>query len=300
MGKQLYIDIPKPCHEDWNKMTPSGKGRFCGSCQKQVIDFGNMSDREIAQFFKKPSNGSICGRFMEDQLNRNISIPKKRIPWIRCFLQFVLPTFLATVKVDAQVKPKPVVQQSIPYNKQKDVLGQGTKKEEQAIEKKNERQQSRSVLEDTVVLPEVTIISSGLSVRGKVVLGYTTMVNTCDFTTALQGKMGGVVAGVKVKQEDTLFTKVLNFLTQGSRTYPNPVVRGQGITIECYSDEDKVVQLIITNVGGQIISTQSRQLNKGMNNLQVIPGHKWSTGMYIIQLIGEKGRTIREDKIIVQ
>jgi|GEM_PF-704292 len=93
MSKKLQLSIPKPCHEDWNVMTPVEKGKFCGSCQKQVVDFSRMSDRDIAQFFKKPSTGSVCGRFMTDQLDRSIDIPKKRIPWLKYFFQIALPAF---------------------------------------------------------------------------------------------------------------------------------------------------------------------------------------------------------------
>jgi hypothetical protein len=102
MAKKIQLSIPEPCHENWNDMTPVDKGRFCGSCQKQVVDFSNMSDREVAQFFKKPSIGSVCGRFMQDQLNRDLTIPKKRIPWVKYFFQVALPAFLFSAKAKAQ------------------------------------------------------------------------------------------------------------------------------------------------------------------------------------------------------
>src|SRR5690349_7497340 len=102
MAKQLQLTIPEPCHEGWENITPSEKGRFCDSCQKQVVDFSEMSDRQIAEFFKKPSTGSVCGRFMTDQLEREIEIPCKRIPWIRYFFQFALPAFLLSIKASAQ------------------------------------------------------------------------------------------------------------------------------------------------------------------------------------------------------
>lgn len=44
------ISIPKPCHEDWSKMTPSEKGRFCQSCSKSVIDFTQMSQQSIETY----------------------------------------------------------------------------------------------------------------------------------------------------------------------------------------------------------------------------------------------------------
>lgn len=101
MSKKIQLTVPTPCHENWDKMTPVEKGKFCGSCQKQVMDFTAMSDREIAQFFKKPTTGSVCGRFLNDQLDREIEIPKKRIPWLKYFFQIALPAFFVT-KISAQ------------------------------------------------------------------------------------------------------------------------------------------------------------------------------------------------------
>jgi CarboxypepD_reg-like domain/Secretion system C-terminal sorting domain len=102
MTQKLQLQIPTPCHENWDKMTGLDQGRFCASCQQKVIDFSNMSDREIALFFKKPSTGSVCGRFMQNQLERDIEIPRKRIPWVKFFFHFLLPGFLLSIKATAQ------------------------------------------------------------------------------------------------------------------------------------------------------------------------------------------------------
>ncbi|MFY8184528.1 MAG: hypothetical protein ACOVLD_00545 [Bacteroidia bacterium] len=64
----MNIAINKPCHEDWNKMTPNDKGAFCAICTKDVIDFSKKTVQEIKDFFAKPINGKVCGRFKEEQL----------------------------------------------------------------------------------------------------------------------------------------------------------------------------------------------------------------------------------------
>ena len=103
MSKKLQLTITEPCHEKWDSMNPVEKGRFCGSCQKQVIDFSSMSDRQIAEFFKRPSTASVCGRFMSDQLDRDIQAPRKRSPWLKYFFQLVFPAFFLS-KATAQQK----------------------------------------------------------------------------------------------------------------------------------------------------------------------------------------------------
>lgn len=64
----MNISINEPCHENWDTMTPNQQGAFCGSCQKNVVDFSKMSLEKIKEFFSKPSDGKVCGRFEEKQL----------------------------------------------------------------------------------------------------------------------------------------------------------------------------------------------------------------------------------------
>jgi hypothetical protein len=77
METNFKITIPKPCHEDWNAMTPDATGRFCSSCTKSVVDFTNKSTTEIQQYFIENQGKKVCGRFQNKQLDTIIiTIPK--------------------------------------------------------------------------------------------------------------------------------------------------------------------------------------------------------------------------------
>ncbi|WP_445722425.1 carboxypeptidase-like regulatory domain-containing protein [Flavobacterium sp.] len=81
ISNKINISIPTPCHEDWQKMTPLEKGKFCSSCQKQVHDFTKSSDSQILAVFD--TNENLCGRFLVNQLNRPIEKPKnKKKKWL--------------------------------------------------------------------------------------------------------------------------------------------------------------------------------------------------------------------------
>src|SRR5580765_5101846 len=91
MEAKFKLTIPKPCHEDWNKMTPNETGRFCASCVKSVVDFTNRSASEIQDYFTENKGKSVCGRFRNEQVNKfNLEIPQsvlnQKMPFRKAFL----------------------------------------------------------------------------------------------------------------------------------------------------------------------------------------------------------------------
>lgn len=67
------LKIENPCHEKWEKMHLNTAGKFCDSCQKNVIDFTTKTPREIAQIISE-ANGKACGRFTARQLELEYSV----------------------------------------------------------------------------------------------------------------------------------------------------------------------------------------------------------------------------------
>jgi len=101
MIHKIKISIPEPCHENWMEMSPVEKGRFCASCQKNVIDFTKSSDKEIIMAFNE--NDKLCGRFKESQINRNLVIQKeKKSIWVIAAASIIAFLGLGTQTAKAQ------------------------------------------------------------------------------------------------------------------------------------------------------------------------------------------------------
>jgi hypothetical protein len=104
MKQQIQIRIAEPCHENWNSMHPSDQGRFCLSCQKQVVDFSGMTDKEILEHISSASR-SICGRADNGQLNRLlVAPPEPRSIWWRYWMGLAASFMLLSSRTNAQVK----------------------------------------------------------------------------------------------------------------------------------------------------------------------------------------------------
>lgn len=65
------LELTNPCAESWNAMLPTTQGRFCQSCAKNVVDFTGLTDDQVLALLKE-SNGTLCGRVKETQLDRNL------------------------------------------------------------------------------------------------------------------------------------------------------------------------------------------------------------------------------------
>lgn len=68
MAKKSRLDsisVPKPCHEDWNKMNGGEKSRFCGICEKNVYNISAMTPREADKLLFENTE-KVCIRMEKD------------------------------------------------------------------------------------------------------------------------------------------------------------------------------------------------------------------------------------------
>ena len=69
---QYSIQIPKPCSESWEDMTPAHGGRHCAACSKTVIDFTGWPQEAVHAFMDRQGAAKICGRFRPEQLDEPV------------------------------------------------------------------------------------------------------------------------------------------------------------------------------------------------------------------------------------
>ncbi len=100
MSTYYSISIPKPCHEDWSKMTPNEKGRFCTSCTKTVVDFTKMSPDAIQDYLHNNKDQRICGHIKQSQLDSiNLRIPEAVIHQNQSFHRLFLLALLISMGI---------------------------------------------------------------------------------------------------------------------------------------------------------------------------------------------------------
>ena len=78
----MRLNIPTPCHENWEKMTSNELGRHCLICDKTVVDFSGMSIEDIQNYFLEATE-STCGRIKKTQLCQLNRPPAPKITWFR-------------------------------------------------------------------------------------------------------------------------------------------------------------------------------------------------------------------------
>jgi hypothetical protein len=114
MSERFTIRMDNPCSQKWADFEDRGDRGFCSSCQKEVIDFTQMSDSEIRDYFKnQPQN--VCGQFKSYQL-RTYSNPTASIglsKWLSWPIAASALLFTSTATV-AQERDKKEIPELIP------------------------------------------------------------------------------------------------------------------------------------------------------------------------------------------
>jgi hypothetical protein len=330
--KPLQLHIAEPCHEQWGNMTPSERGRFCDACEKHVVDFTMMSDQEIAQFFKRPSTGSVCGRFFNEQLNRPIEMPKKRIPWVKYFFQIALPAFLVSLKAGAQ-KPKAIRDTAI---SEKKYMLLGDVAPERPLPQLPLPGSIKGVVYDEhgVPIPFAKVCIKDTSVHaltdtsGHFMIDVDSSVPAVerlpDDSVQLQVTAPGFADSiVKIDFKEFDYKIVLPFesieiiegITVGfiamerdycpmpitdPYVYPNPVGSGNTLTIGFQSDSNGNMVIKVNDMEGREVMTKPVNVSKGKNKIPVDTDPNWARGFYIVQLYDPKGKKLFGEKILIQ
>lgn len=330
MKNTIQLHIPKPCHENWDTMTPVAQGKFCASCSKDVVDFSLLTDAEVLNFFKK-STGNTCGRFHTDQLQRPLQETKieKKKGW-----QWFLATITSLVMIsktnaqkkntpaqlgkvaavvetpklpvkkvdtarltgevvavgDTVVTKKPAIKKKIP------TTGQGTVK---IITPKNATLRME-IAKDTSAIPSIpAVIEKSLK-------------NTKQSEPALQcftAIAGGIsIVTTPKKTIQTLITpapgmvrKLLDTLKitgNAFKIYPNPIPRNSSAHVTIKESGDYQFELFDNN--SRVLHVQQNTTSTKNQSIGIQLPEGLSAGMYYLRMVGTKTKKSYIDKIIVQ
>lgn len=244
MKKQpVTLTVPTPCHENWQAMTPAEQGRFCGSCQKTVMDFTAKTDREVARYFEQQSmgasTGSTCGRFRPDQLHRPLHAERPDGFGTRLrTLGLLVPGLLLGSWAEAQTQrqlmgkvacPKPVQQDTLVEVKQV-VMGMMAMPRPEitgdvAVAPPKPPVESPLLGDTVIVLEKINRVISGK------VLDASTGEALIGANILIKGTQTGTVSDIDGNYELSIPTALenplLEFSYTGFETFAGPIAEGQ-------------------------------------------------------------------------
>lgn len=107
MKNSINLKVTNPCQENFGDFKKTAKGGFCGSCQKEVVDFTKMNSSEIVEYVASHSAKDTCGRFMGSQLKTyTYEHPKSKMLGFLAGLSFAFLSFFGLTNVNAQENKK--------------------------------------------------------------------------------------------------------------------------------------------------------------------------------------------------
>ncbi|HYF30642.1 MAG TPA: carboxypeptidase-like regulatory domain-containing protein [Chitinophagaceae bacterium] len=338
MKQPLHLRIPTPCHEDWAAMKPADKGRFCLSCQKTVVDFSSMTDRQLLDYFSNYT-GNTCGRFHPEQLNRDITAGvQKPTSWYKYVLSFFVPALLVANKSMAQGfllrdTCHPKAQQPVKC-KVNDAAPEARQQQPELTPYKIE---GRLEGEEGTPVPFATVMIKGTKqgvtadMNGKFQIRLlkgkpTTLVVSCvgyqekevylDTTHNAASPVivilvertvmdnYGVLVTVPKKPKQTIFHKFGNIIADsiGKKSlllYPNAAKPGALVHISYKTGEGKYYIHVLSSTG-QVLQEEIVHIDAKVDMLSFRLKNHIIAGQYIVAIMNRKGKTIGTGKLIVQ
>ena len=323
MGRAIQLTIPKACQEDWHTMTVEQQGRYCMSCCKTVVDFTNMSDRDILHHIANAGGSRVCARLHPDQLHRSMTIHREsRWPWLKYFFQFTLPAFLISMKVGGQEPVRKSTDAVFITNKLLESVHADSGKS--AIKGRVLDEWGEPVAGASVVI-KGSNTGTSTDVEGyfsidrandqEVVLWVSAVgfmhqeikVNTKDRSEVklLQLSMSYMVLGevsiVRPKKNKRSALEVARsvIISDSVKLSPNPVGVGNDISVEFTVKQTGKFDVELCDFSGRTIS-KKRVLAESKYFKTTIGTQSLLPGSYIVSIRNHKGKKIGVKKVIIQ
>lgn len=330
MQKQTSIYIPKPCHEDWNKMTAIQQGKFCSACSKQVIDFSLMSDNQVLNVISNQS-GKLCGRFDADQLQRQLvqtKIKKKKSWW----MALTMPLLFLFDKSEAQKisnkadtiievqERNDLIVGKLVYNPIKQITIKG-----KVVDENNnpvpfatikQKETENAIVADADGNFSIIIEKSNTDIiLTSSAIGLETTEQKINFSQdsitivmitmnrALTGDIvviaGGLSSCQRVKTIDTLQSSAKKFFrTAMFKLYPNPVVNNGIIHLQTKNAGNYQMQLLDNQ--SRLMQTEDIIVDANDATTQIQLQSNIVSGIYYVRLINEQTKKQDTEKLIIQ
>ena len=90
------------------------------------------------------------------------------------------------------------------------------------------------------------------------------------------------------------------FTEQTAVLYPNPVPKGQAVTVRLKSKQEGAVQVKIFSLDGRLLRAEPQKTVNEQGNIVVLTDSRWSAGAYIVQLADAAGKGLYSGKLIIQ
>jgi hypothetical protein len=331
MQPAIKLDITQPCNQNWEQMSPSHEGRYCVSCQKSVVDFSSMSDKDIFQYMQQATH-AVCGRFNDDQLQKVLKpvANGSPVPYRKNIWQLIMAGTLFAQQVSSQVTPMPSspITHAVPLQ---DTVALDAD-QYQVIDGSNKQPLTgATIMADSILMTtgvnglfeynathvKIAISYIGyetrefLSTNGSLpkrielerksdVLAEVSI--TASGNIRYQRTVGMVSAAQVIKPFQSLVRELKQWMPdQAVKVFPNPVTRGQPLNLQFSLSKPGNYKLSIFSSDGRLVHMQALQITSAKQPFQLPTSPVYSSGVYWLQVqsIGEKQK-VHEIKFVVK
>ena len=316
-----HINIPEPCTENWNEMTPNEKGAFCQKCALDVYDFTDKTADQIREILRLNIAAPVCMRIEPkqlDELNADFSAWKMNTKqsyhraWVfTLFVVFGLTLFSCGEDEKQVVEKFHRTGQDILSSSEKDQEGDVSKIDanatvENSNTSKNDQEQCRTQKE-TENLTSHTMGKPVFVTRENELHGVEVTARSAHNSAYYDDRNSGTVGVPLLTQDYSDYLEELNQQKQTKRgassidkitglVYPNPASNETTLKVDMPRKKQAEIELYSFN-GQKIRTIHSGRIKKGESEF-LVDLSDLETGVYLVIIYsGELKETIKFSKI---